>query len=37
MEHTITAPHPGTVGPVSFAEGDQVEEGTVLMTIETDE
>jgi 3-methylcrotonyl-CoA carboxylase alpha subunit len=31
MEHTVTAPTDGRVRAVHFAEGDQVEEGAVLL------
>ena len=33
MEHTITAPHAGTVASVHFARGDRVPEGTELLTL----
>lgn len=36
MEHTIAAPTAGTVAEVNFAEGDQVEEGAVLIALETE-
>jgi 3-methylcrotonyl-CoA carboxylase alpha subunit len=36
MEHTIAAPTAGTVAEVNFGEGDQVEEGVVLIALETE-
>lgn len=36
MEHTIAAPTAGTVADVNFGEGDQVEEGAVLIALETE-
>jgi 3-methylcrotonyl-CoA carboxylase alpha subunit len=35
MEHTIAAPAAGTVQEVNFGEGDQVDEGAVLIALET--
>ena len=34
MEHTISAPHAGTVKAFRFAAGDQVEEGVALVEFE---
>jgi 3-methylcrotonyl-CoA carboxylase alpha subunit len=34
MEHTISAPHAGTVKSFRFAAGDQVEEGVALVEFE---
>ena len=34
MEHTISAPHAGTVKAFRFAAGDQVEEGAELVEFE---
>ncbi len=34
MEHTLTAPRDGTIADVSVIEGDQVEDGAVLITLE---
>ena len=34
MEHTIDAPHDGTVREVFYAVGDQVAEGVVLIDLE---
>jgi biotin carboxyl carrier protein len=36
MEHTITAPHAGTVASVHFARGDRVPEGAVLLALAQD-
>ncbi len=33
MEHTLRAPHDGTVGEVDCSPGDQVEAGAVLVVI----
>ncbi len=33
MEHTITAPHPGTVNAIHFAPGDRVPEGSELLEV----
>ena len=37
MEHTLRAPHDGTVIEVDPAPGDQVEAGTVLLVVESSE
>jgi 3-methylcrotonyl-CoA carboxylase alpha subunit len=37
MEHSLTAPRGGTVAEVSVRAGDQVEEGTLLITLEPQE
>jgi 3-methylcrotonyl-CoA carboxylase alpha subunit len=37
MEHTIEAPHDGTVQEVFHAVGDQVQEGATLIALETAE
>ena len=34
MEHTIRAPHGGTVSSVNYAAGDQVDEGVELAVID---
>jgi 3-methylcrotonyl-CoA carboxylase alpha subunit len=34
MEHTISAPHAGTIGQIYFAAGEQVAEGAQLLTLE---
>jgi biotin carboxyl carrier protein len=34
MEHRITAPHPGVVGEIRAAQGDQVAAGDVLVVID---
>jgi acetyl-CoA carboxylase biotin carboxylase subunit len=34
MEHTVTAPHDGTVGAVSVAAGDQVDADALLVVVE---
>ena len=34
MEHTITAPGDGRVVRLRYAEGDQVEEGAILIDFE---
>ena len=34
MEHTLTAPRDGTVAEVLTAEGDQVTDGTLLLTLD---
>ena len=34
MEHTISAPHAGTVKAFRFAAGDQVDEGVELVEFE---
>jgi 3-methylcrotonyl-CoA carboxylase alpha subunit len=36
MEHTISAPHAGTVASVHFARGDRVPEGAVLLALAQD-
>ncbi|WP_416897140.1 MAG: acetyl-CoA carboxylase biotin carboxylase subunit [Minwuia sp.] len=36
MEHTISASAAGTVAEVNYGEGDQVEEGAVLIALETE-
>ena len=36
MEHTITAPHDGTVGEVFYAVGDQVADGAELLALATE-
>ncbi|MCL4132113.1 UNVERIFIED_CONTAM: hypothetical protein GTU68_027965 [Idotea baltica] len=36
MEHTLTAPRDGKIAEVNVAEGDQVEDGAVLLSLETD-
>jgi 3-methylcrotonyl-CoA carboxylase alpha subunit len=33
MEHTITAPHGGTVDSVNYRVGEQVQEGAELLVI----
>jgi 3-methylcrotonyl-CoA carboxylase alpha subunit len=33
MEHTITAPHAGTVQTIHFARGDRVPEGSQLLEL----
>jgi len=33
MEHTISAPHAGTVKSIHFARGDRVPEGSELLEI----
>jgi len=33
MEHTITAPHAGTVKAIHFARGDRVPEGKELLEL----
>lgn len=33
MEHTITAPHAGTVQAIHFARGDRVPEGSPLLEL----
>jgi 3-methylcrotonyl-CoA carboxylase alpha subunit len=35
MEHTIVAPSDGRVRAIHFVEGDQVEEGAVLLDFES--
>lgn len=35
MEHTITAPHAGTVQAIHFARGDRVPEGSTLLELHT--
>ena len=37
MEHTMTAPHDGTVEEILVAEGDQIAAETVLLVMTTDE
>jgi 3-methylcrotonyl-CoA carboxylase alpha subunit len=37
MEHSLTAPRDGTVAEVSVRAGEQVEEGTLLITLEPEE
>jgi biotin carboxyl carrier protein len=34
MEHTIVAPGDGRIAALRYAEGDQVEEGAVLLDFE---
>jgi 3-methylcrotonyl-CoA carboxylase alpha subunit len=34
MEHTVVAPGDGTIVRLHYAEGDQVEEGTILIEFE---
>ena len=34
MEHTIAAPGAGRIGALRYAEGDQVEEGAILLDFE---
>lgn len=34
MEHTVPAPFEGTVGTVSYAVGDLVDEGSILITLQ---
>jgi 3-methylcrotonyl-CoA carboxylase alpha subunit len=36
MEHTITAPHAGTVKSIHFARGERVPEGSELLELEAD-
>jgi biotin carboxyl carrier protein len=36
MEHTLRAPHAGTVAQVLCAAGDQVEAGAVLVVVDED-
>jgi len=33
MEHTISAPHDGTVRAIHFARGDRVPEGSELLEL----
>jgi 3-methylcrotonyl-CoA carboxylase alpha subunit len=35
MEHSLRAPHSGTVAAVRAGEGEQVEAGQVLVVVET--
>lgn len=35
MEHTVSAPAAGTVDLAHFAEGELVDEGTVLITLKS--
>ena len=37
MEHSLAAPRDGVVAAVTVAEGDQVDEGAVLVTLEDEE
>jgi 3-methylcrotonyl-CoA carboxylase alpha subunit len=37
MEHTLTAPRDGVVAELLAAEGDQVQEGALLLTLEAEE
>jgi len=34
MEHTVSAPGAGTIVALHYAEGDQVEEGAILIDFE---
>jgi 3-methylcrotonyl-CoA carboxylase alpha subunit len=36
MEHTLTAPRDGTIAEVTVAEGDQVEDGALLVRLESE-
>ena len=36
MEHTIVAPGDGRVAALRYAEGDQVEEGAILLDFEAE-
>ncbi len=36
MEHTLKAPAPGTVDQIGCRDGDQVEEGVLLISLDLD-
>jgi len=35
MEHTVTAPHEGTIEEINYAVGEQVQEGAQLLSFVT--
>jgi len=34
MEHTLNAPRDGVIAEIPFAEGDQVEDGVIMVVLE---